>query len=65
MRLSLYYDVSLQITHQAQERLVTPLGFMSRALFEQWCGFFYVLQEPDKGKCCETVPTVFVLIPKY
>ena len=28
-------------------------------LFEQWCGFFYVPQESDKCKCCETGPTVF------
>ena len=28
-------------------------------LFEQWCGFFYVPQEPYKCKCCEMGPTVF------
>ena len=32
---------------------------MSLTLFEQWCRFFYVLQEPEKYKCCETGPTVF------
>ena len=28
-------------------------------LFGQWCGFFYVPQDPDKTKwkCCETGPT--------
>ena len=24
------------------------------SLFQQWCGFFYVPQEPDKRMCCET-----------
>ena len=28
----------------------------------QWRGFFYVAQEPDNRECCETGPTVFVLI---
>ena len=55
MRLSLYEDLSLQITHPAKERLATP---PSPTLFEQWCGFFCVPQEPDKWKCCETGPTV-------
>ena len=41
------------------ERLATPPGSTSPTLFEQWCGFFYVPQEPDKWKCCETGPTVF------
>ena len=43
--------MSLQITHPAQERLAIPLGSTYPALFEQWCGFFYVPQEPDKCKC--------------
>ena len=59
MRLSLYWDLSWQITHPAQERLATPPGSMSPTLFKQWCGFFYVPQEPDKWKCCETEPPVF------
>ena len=42
--------MSLQITHPAQERLAIPLGSTYPALFEQWCGFFYVPQEPDKCK---------------
>ena len=33
-------------------------------LFEQWCGFFYVQQEPAKCKCCETGPTVFHPYPR-
>ena len=58
-RLSL--DLSLQITHQTQERLTTPPGSTSPTLFEQWCGFFYVPQESDewKWKCCETGTTAF------
>ena len=40
-------------------RLTTTPGSTSPTLFEQWCGFFYVPQEPDKCKCCETGPTVF------
>ena len=40
-------SVSLQITHPTQERLATPLGSTSPTIFEQWCGFFYVPQEPD------------------
>ena len=35
------------ITHPAQERLATLLGSTSSAFFEQWCGFFYVPQEPE------------------
>jgi len=42
-------SVSLQITNPAHERLTTPPGSMSPTLFEQWSGFFYVPQEPDKG----------------
>ena len=34
-------------------------GRTSPTLFEQWCGFFYVPQEPDKCKYCESGPTVF------
>ena len=37
MRLSLYQDLSLQISHPVQE---SPF----ETLFEQWCGFFYVPQ---------------------
>ena len=33
-------------------------------LFEQWCAFFNVPQEPDKCKCCETGPTVFPPYPR-
>ena len=40
-------------------RLATPPGSTSSTLFEQWCGFFYVPQEPNKCKCSETGPTVF------
>ena len=35
-------------------RLTTTPGSTSPTLFEQWRGFFYVSQEPDKCKCCET-----------
>ena len=42
-----------------QHRGLRPLLF-----FEQWCGFFYVAQEPDKCKCCETGPTVFRPYPR-
>ena len=45
-------------------RLATPPGSESPTLFEQWCGFFYVPQEPDKCKCCETGPTVFHPYPR-
>ena len=40
-------------------RLTTTPGSTSPTLFEQWCGFFYLPQEPGKCKCCETGPTVF------
>ena len=53
--------VSLQITHPAQERLATPPGFTFPTLFEQWCGFFYVQQEPDKWKCRERDLRFFVV----
>ena len=39
-------------------RLTTTSGSTSPTLFEQWCGFFYLPQEPDKCKCCEKGPTV-------
>ena len=45
-------------------RLTTTPGFTSPTLFEQWCGFFYVPQEPDNCNCCETAPTVFRPYPK-
>ena len=32
-------------------RLTTPPGSTFPTLFKQWCGFFYVPQEPDKCKC--------------
>ena len=38
---------------------LTKLGSTSPPLLEQWCGFFYIPQEPDKWKCCETGSTVF------
>ena len=43
------------MTHPAQERLVTT---------PQWGGFFYVPQEPDKRKLCETGPTGFRPYPR-
>ena len=45
-------------------RLTTTPGRTSPTLLEKWCGFFYVPQEPDKCKCCETGPTVFRPYPK-
>ena len=42
-----------------QHRGQRPLLF-----FEQWRGFFYVPQELDKCKCCETWPTVFRPYPR-
>ena len=57
-------NVSLQIIHPAQERLATPPGSTSPTLFELWCGFFYVPQESDKWKCCETGRTVFRPYPR-
>ena len=45
-------------------RLTTTPGSTSPTLFEQWCGFFYVPQEPDKCKCCGTAPTVFRPYPR-
>ena len=43
-------SVSLQKTHPTQERLATPPGSTSPTLFELWCGFFYVPQEPEEWK---------------
>ena len=45
-------------------RLATARGSTSPTLFEQWCRFFYIPQEPDKCKCCETGPMVFHLYPR-
>ena len=63
-RAGFQLSVSLQITNPAQERLATPPGSTSSTLFEQWCRFFYVPQEPDQCKCCETGPTVFRPYPR-
>ena len=64
VRLSLYSGISLQITHLSQERLATLPAFTSPTLFEQWCGFFSILLEPDTWECCETRPTVFCPYPR-
>ena len=53
-----------QITHPTKERLTTPPGSTSPNPFEQWCGFFYIPQEPGKWKCCETGPTIFHPYPR-
>ena len=45
-------------------RSTTRPGSTSPTLFEQWCGFFYVPQEPDKCKCCETGHRVFCPYPR-
>ena len=45
-------------------RLTTTPGSTCPTLFEQRCGFFYVSEEPDKCKCCETGPTVFRPYPR-
>ena len=45
-------------------RLTSTPGSTSPTLFEQWCGFFYVPQEPVKCNCCETGPTVFSPYPR-
>ena len=52
--------------HDANDvwRLARPPPSTSPTLFEQWCGFFYVPQEPDKWKCCETGPKVFRTYPR-
>ena len=44
----LHKDLSLQVTHPAQERLATPPGSMSPTLFKQWWRFFHVPQELDE-----------------
>ena len=46
-------------------RLTTPPGSTPPTLFEQWCGFFYVPQEPGKCKCCETGPMIFPVKLKH
>ena len=53
-------------THDVNDvwRLATPPGSESPTLFEQWCRFFYIPQEPDECKCCETGPVVFHLYPR-
>ena len=63
-RAGFQLSVSLQITNPAQKRLAVPPRSTSPTLFEQWCGFFYVPQEPDKWKCCETGPMVFRPYPR-
>ena len=47
-------------THDVNDvwRLAALPGSTSPTLFEQRCGSFYVPQDPEKWKCCETGPTV-------
>ena len=42
----------------------TPPGSTSPTLYEQQCGFFYVEQESEQWKSCETGPTVFRPYPR-
>ena len=51
----------LTLSHPAQERLATLRGSTSLPFTS---GFFYFPQEPDKWKCCETGPTVFLPYPR-
>ena len=57
--MSLLYPPSPRCEWCDVWRLTTTPGSTSPSLSEQWCGFFYVPQEPDKCKCCKTRPTVF------
>ena len=48
------YHPYRSITHPPRKGWQHHRVSTSPALFEQWCGFFYVRQEPDKWKSCET-----------
>ena len=62
--MSLLYPPNPWCEWHDEWNLNTTTGSTSPTLFEQWCGFFYVPQEPDKCKCCETGPTVFRPYPR-
>ena len=47
------------LVYEQQKKKLTPPGPTSTNLLEQWCGFFYVPQKPEKCKCCEMWPMVF------
>ena len=63
--LYLYLDLSLKITYASQEKLATPPGSPSPALFVQWCGFFYVLQELDKPESAVRMDLGFFVLIRW
>ena len=52
-RTNVQIDINPFINHPAHERLYTP-----PTLYEQQCGFFYVPQESEQWKSCDTGPLV-------
>ena len=57
-------DLSLQITHQSQERLATPPGSMSLTLLEQWCGFSTSHKNQISESAVKTGSTAFHPYPR-
>ena len=53
-----YIKISPYPNPPSPEKVSHTTGVYVPTLFEQWCGFFCVPQEPDKWKCCETGPMV-------
>ena len=49
---------------QPMKGCTTPPGSTPPTLYEQQCGFFYVPQESEQWKSCETGPTVFCPYPR-
>ena len=47
------------LSTQLMKGCTTPPGSTPPTLYEQQCKFFYVPQESDQRKSCETGPTVF------
>ena len=64
-RARLQFKCVLKDNPPSPGKLGHTAGFYtSPTLFEQWCGFFYVPQEPDKWRCCGTGTTVFRPYPR-
>ena len=58
-----YYTQPTHEVNDVMSERTTPKS-TSPTFSEQWCGFFYVPQEPDKCKCSEKGPTVFRPYPR-
>ena len=57
-------DINPSLSNQPMKGCTTPPESTPPTLYDQQCGFFYVLQESEQWKSCETEPTVFLPYPR-